>query len=166
MSITTDDEDLITDGAPAADPACRAPAVTSDRTANDGPTEGTVWLCRRIAQIPLGEALGLEHWWLMTPDREAGMGPCGGGVPGAHLDLPYITKACVNDHTGEHLRPDVQCEPLERVDSTCVDQKLNVDRPLGRWTPTNQCQTFVQEVLDSCKPDESLFDGSEGASSQ
>ena len=100
----------------------------------------------------------------MTPHREAGMGKCGGGVPGAQADLPYITETCVNDHSGEHRGAGVSCEPLAGVNPACVDEELTPGRPLGRCTVTNQCQTFVPNVLDACKPKESSSAGAEGAS--
>ena len=146
--------------------ASTLPTEVTDPNVGDPPSTGAVWLCRRVAQIQLGQELGLEHWWIMTPDREAGMGRCGGGVPGAQSDSPFITQTCVNDHNGEHAKTDVQCEPLSGFDPACVDDELKLGRPLGRWTPTNQCQAFVQEVLDACKPRESPSDGAEGTSGQ
>lgn len=145
---------------------CRAPPPGTREPVVDEPGEGVVLLCRRAAQVPLGQTLGLEHWWLMTPKSEAGMGACGGGVPSADSDVPYFTDTCINDHSGEHSKAGALCAPLKDVDPECVDGELALGRPLGVWTLTNQCQTFVQDVLDACKPHLAPFDGAEGRSGQ
>jgi len=151
--------------APLADKSSPALAESPGTAADDGHlSEGVVWLCHRVAHLPLAEAAGLEHWWLMTPTREAGMGGCGEGVPGNHVDSPYLTETCVNDHAGEHEQDDVSCFPLQDVDPTCVDAQLELGRPLGPWRADNQCHSFVENTVAACVPkQEEIFDGAEGA---
>lgn len=126
--------------------------------------DGNVWLCRRVAQIPVAESLGLEHWWLMTNRSEGGMGKCGAGVPGDRADSPYVTDTCVNDHSGEHLKEEVNCAPVANVDPKCVDRVLMSGQELGRWSLTNQCQTFARSLLEECERNDARNGGAEGAS--
>ncbi len=109
-----------------------------------------VELCTRTADIPVARELNLQHHWLRTSTREAGMGPDNGEVPGARLDSPLVTRTQVNDHTGRGDLPGSACTAKLQVDEACVDRELTLGRDLGRWTPTNQCQSFVAEVLEKC----------------
>jgi hypothetical protein len=129
----------------------------------DAPHSGSVWLCARPAQVAVLEALGLEHRWLMTTNKEAGMGAVGEGVPGDHVNLPFVTQTGINDHTGEHAKASAHCEPVANVDEACVDEKLAIGKPLGRWAPSNQCHTFAEAVLNECTPRSIQNDGAEGA---
>lgn len=36
------------------------------------------------------------------------------------------------------------------VDEDCVNKKLALGRATGRWSPYNQCQSFVQDVIREC----------------
>lgn len=99
--------------------------------------DANIWLCGRVANIPVAKDLGLEHRWLMTNFAEAGMGACGGGVPGNQADSPYVTETCVNDHTGEHASNAATCVPVGNIDRGCVDRVLKSHRELGAWTLTN-----------------------------
>jgi hypothetical protein len=109
-----------------------------------------VELCKRIAELPGARQLGVEHHWLRTSTKEAGMGPADGGVPGNRVDLPYVTQTRVNDHTGQGNLPGSTCERVADVDEACVNRELELGKPLGAWTPTNQCQTFAAGVLERC----------------
>ena len=162
-----DDERLSNESAARTHSGDRGPPRSDQSWAeSDAQASGTVWLCRRVAHLPLAETFQVEHWWLMTANREAGMGACGEGVPGGRSDSPYFTETCVNDHSGEHVHDDARCEPVGNADPACVDRELSVGRALGVWTPTNQCQSFAQGVLDDCTPRETRFEGAEGASSE
>lgn len=117
-----------------------------------------VEVCSRVASLPGNQYIGLEHWWIRTPNVEAGMGARGHGVPGheSRPDLPGIPVS-VNDHRGEGARADATCvSPQVRnpewkdVDRACVERQLRFGRDLGRWWPANQCQSFVTDVLDTC----------------
>ncbi len=91
--------------------------------------------------------LDLPHRWLKTDTREAGMGGIRGNVPGNQSgDRPFDPVQVV-DHTGRSKEPGASCEKVENVDEEKVNKQLRIGRPLGRWTPTNQCWSFVDEVL-------------------
>jgi hypothetical protein len=143
--------------APACSPQPRAP----EQKLFEGIREharNEVELCRRpadiiavrIADVMTGDALDLNHHWIRTAHREAGMGADGGGVAGHHLDIPFVTPETVNDHSGEGGRAGSGRQPVPGVDAACVDRELEVGKKLGTWTPWNQCQTFAKQVLDRC----------------
>jgi len=111
----------------------------------------TVYLCKRKADLWIN-IVGLKHHWLKTDAGEAGMGKCGGGVPGVDggSDKPY-SDTCNNDHSGESARPGVICEEITNVDEACVNSKILKSRATGSWEPLNQCQSYVQDILDECR---------------
>lgn len=41
-------------------------------------------------------------------------------------------------------------DPAWKINEACVNKQLQIGKPLGRFGPTNNCQTFVQETLDQC----------------
>ena len=46
-----------------------------------------------------------------------------------------------------------RCEPMKNVDEQCVDSKLEIGKPIGRFTPPlNHCQAFAYGVVNSCRP--------------
>ncbi|MBI2392272.1 MAG: hypothetical protein HYV09_21975 [Deltaproteobacteria bacterium] len=115
--------------------------------------KGKVELCERPADLPGNGKVGLMHWWLKTPMKEAGMGPAGGGIPG-HKDGPsgYLgVPTTINDHKGE--KP-TSCKPLDKVDVDCVNRELENGKPTGRWAPPfNDCHTVVVDVVKKCAVD-------------
>jgi RHS repeat-associated protein len=52
------------------------------------PSGLVVELCTRVADISVGREIGLSHYWIRTSSKEVGLGPAGGGVPGAQSDSP------------------------------------------------------------------------------
>ena len=114
-------------------------------------------LCQRPAQIAGGL---VTHQWIKTETKEAGMGPAvGNGIPGNQSDSPYVTKVAIRDHKGESDKPGATCEDIEWVDENKVNELLEIDKPLGTWTPVNQCQSFAAGVLglaDTREPDYNL----------
>jgi hypothetical protein len=32
-----------------------------------------------------------------------------------------------------------------------VNEQLRIGRPIGNWTPTNQCQSFASDVLNNAR---------------
>jgi hypothetical protein len=66
-----------------------------------------------------------------------------GDMPG---DLVQVT-----DHTGRSKQEGASCEKVKDVDEKKVNEQLKIGRPLGRWSPTNQCQSFTREVLDKAR---------------
>jgi len=116
----------------------------------DAATAQDVMFCHRTVHIPVADKFGVQHHWLKTSHVEAGLGAEDGKVPGdGDSSLPY-SMTRINDHTGESLGPDAHCVSLVGVDEACVDDKLEIGQLAGRWTLTNNCQTFVSEVLESC----------------
>jgi RHS repeat-associated protein len=109
-----------------------------------------VQVCCRPAEVAGGL---VDHCWIRTDSVEAGMGPAGGGVPGNQSDSPYVTQTQVNDHSSERGRPNVSCYSVPDISETCVDDNLRIGTPLGRWTLTNQCRSFVGNVLNRCSID-------------
>jgi len=80
------------------------------------------------------------------------MGATPGIVPaqGGNFDWP-LTPVQVVDHKGQSKAPNASCEKAPpKVDEKCVNQKLDLDRKLGRFHPGNQCHTFVKEVIKQC----------------
>jgi hypothetical protein len=41
------------------------------------------------------------------------------------------------------------CQEISDADEEKVNKQLEKFRPLGTWTPWNQCQTFASDVLDN-----------------
>lgn len=91
----------------------------------------------------------INHEWIKTDTKEAGMGAPGDTDVGNNMQLPY-SQVEVTDHTG---RTDGQCRTIDGVDDDKVNKALEIGRPLGLWHPFNQCQTFVREtLLNSANP--------------
>lgn len=131
----------------------RRAKLAAPPTPPDAPRAG-VQLCRRPADLPLNDRVGLEHHWLKTSTLEAGMGPAGGGVPGAK-DGPSgypLMQTEITDHTGQARGDDARCDDLPGVDAACVNEKLRIGRQTGRWAPPfNDCQTTTAGIIDDCK---------------
>jgi hypothetical protein len=110
----------------------------------------TVELCYRPAEIAFG--LG-NHHWLKTDTKSAGMGSNDPNVLniGDQFEAPFITKVYVRDHSDQ---VEVACIEQEHIIESCVDEKLEIGKYLGRFTPINHCQTFVKSVLRACETDE------------
>jgi len=121
-----------------------------------------VLLCKRVAELPLNEHLKIRHHFIVTEEKAAGAGHCGGGVPGhGQLDLP-LSPICINDHSSEVGTPGVVCEQVE-ADPNCVNRELEIGKHIGRWAPPfNDCQTFAADVIEECSTAPDL--GSQGAS--
>jgi hypothetical protein len=122
----------------------------------DGPYP--VDICAREADIPGKDIHHLQHWWLKTPDFEAGMGPLNAGIPGhGGSDWPFA-RTSINDHTGESQLPGAICVPAESIDLNwayedrqCLMDIMQIGRDSGRWTPNNQCHSVIEEALDKCQ---------------
>jgi hypothetical protein len=123
--------------------------------------------CTRPVQLPVADQIGLQHHWLKTSHVEAGLGPEDGSVPGDGKSALPFSMTRINDHTGQSLRGDAECVDVAGVDEACVEERLAVGQLAGRWTLTNNCQTFVSEVLADCAvrtPEDSPVElGAEGA---
>ena len=93
----------------------------------------------------------IDHQWIKTDSVEAGMGGTKGNIPGNQSgDLPY-DPVQVTNHAGRSLEKSASCRVVHNIDEKKVDQLLQIGRPLGRWTPFNQCHSFVRDTLDSAR---------------
>jgi RHS repeat-associated protein len=89
----------------------------------------------------------LDHQWLRTDTAEAGMGGTRGNIPGNQSgDMPG-DPVQVTDHTGRSKEKGASCTKVDGVDEKKVNDALRIGRPLGRWGPTNQCQSFARQTL-------------------
>lgn len=87
----------------------------------------------------------LEHCWLKTDTKEAGMGPAQEGpLPSWPFGIP--TK--INDHSKETSK---NCSEISSIDEDCVNQELEIGRSTGKWGPRNNCNTFADNIIDMCR---------------
>ena len=102
--------------------------------------------CCRPADIVFG---AVDHCWLKTDTVTAGMNEtakctaAGNNASG----LPYSTVV-VSDHSCDTA---TSCTDVTDVDEDCVNKQLTIGRYLGRFSPTNNCQTFVLQAISQCK---------------
>jgi RHS repeat-associated protein len=123
------------------------------------PTGLDVFLCSQpafgISSNPI------DHYWIKTSSREAGMGGTRGNVPGNESgDMPG-DPVQVTNHSGRSKEKGASCKKVDNVDEDIVNKQLTLGRPLGRWGPTNQCQSFARGVIDNARktpPNLSPFD--------
>ena len=74
----------------------------------------------------------------------------GGAVanPGEEYESLYVTRVQVTDHSGQSVtRPGAVCSTVGQVCVNKVEQQLQIGRPLGRFSLTNNCQTFCSVVI-------------------
>jgi RHS repeat-associated protein len=109
-----------------------------------------VFVCGRPADLPFPMGMS-NHEWLLTDTAEAGMGRAGGGVPAQNGESDFFgVPVEVVDHTGQSTEENSHCDHVQNVDEDCVNRMLQLRRDLGRFWPTNNCQTFVMDVLIQC----------------
>jgi RHS repeat-associated protein len=111
-----------------------------------------VYMCEQPADT-MFNFFGVPHKWIMTDSGEAGLGPCGGGVPGEDggpPDLPFI-QTCNNDHEGRWLTEGANCETVPGVDEACVNSQILQCKRAGRWMPGNTCWSYAEKTLDRCR---------------
>jgi len=91
----------------------------------------------------------VDHQWIKTDTVEAGMGGTKGHEPGNESgDMPGDPVAVLN-HSGRSNQEGASCKKVDNVDEKKVNNLLKIGRPLGRWGPLNNCQTFVHQVLQN-----------------
>ncbi len=89
----------------------------------------------------------IDHQWIRTDTVEAGMGGTRGNVPGNDSgDMPG-DPVQVTNHVGRSNEPGASCKVVKNVDEARVNSQLQIGRSLGRWGPTNHCQSFVAKTL-------------------
>jgi RHS repeat-associated protein len=89
--------------------------------------------------------------WIKTDTAEDGMGGLKGKEPGNESGAMPGDKVGVIDHSGRSHKPGAFCKKIENVDDKKVNEQLKLGRDLGRWGPTNQCQSFAREVLGNAR---------------
>jgi RHS repeat-associated protein len=105
----------------------------------------------------------IDHYWIKTDTVEAGMGGTRGNEPGNQSGDRPGDPVQVTDHTGRSKQKLASCEVVKDVDEKKVNDMLKIGRPLGKWGPTNQCQSFARGVLEKARttpPDLYPFDQS------
>jgi hypothetical protein len=107
-----------------------------------------VEICHRKAQIAFGL---VDHYWLKTDLKNAGMGSGKSeGQIGDKFEGPG-TKVFVIDHTNQI--PEACKESNDHIEE-CINQELEEGKYLGRFTPINNCQSYVKKVLKKCETPE------------
>jgi RHS repeat-associated protein len=103
---------------------------------------------------------GIGHCFIKTDTMTAGMGPANGGPLPA---CPLFIQTKIRDQSDRAVSPG-DCKDVPGADEECVNKALKIGTPTGRWTPTNQCFSVANDVLDKCNtckedgPDPFLFD--------
>jgi RHS repeat-associated protein len=89
---------------------------------------------------------GLKHCFIKTDKVSAGMGPANGGaLPGC----PYNSPTKITDQSSDAVSPG-DCNDVPGVDENCVNSALHIGTPTGKWTASNQCNSFVNGILEKC----------------
>jgi hypothetical protein len=110
---------------------------------------GKIEVCQRPAKIAFGL---VEHYWLRTDTIVAGMGSARAYKKyiGDEMEAAFI-KVFIVDHRDQ---PSKKCKEYTNHDEQCVNNELIIGKPLGRFTPMNQCLSFVKNVLKKCETPE------------
>jgi uncharacterized protein RhaS with RHS repeats len=87
----------------------------------------------------------VDHDWIKTDTKEAGMGPAGGGAEAGTSPVGDQTE--ITDHTGRSSESGSTCEDVPDVDENKVNELLEIGKSTGPWGPTNNCKSFVDDVL-------------------
>jgi hypothetical protein len=96
----------------------------------------------------------IDHQWIKTDTVEAGMGPVGGNGNAGNESGDWPGDPVeVTDHSGRHRQDGAHCEAITGVDENIVNELLGIGRGLGSWGPTNQCQSFVDDVINEATVD-------------
>jgi RHS repeat-associated protein len=109
-------------------------------------------------QICMQPAFGIswnpiDHYWIKTDSVEAGMGGTRGNEPGNQSGDRLGDPVQVTNHAGRSQQPLAHCTTLQNVDEQKVNDQLRIGRPLGKWTPSNQCYSFTNQVLENATVD-------------
>jgi len=76
---------------------------------------------------------------------EAGTGGTHGSIPGKGggicLAIPCKPRAERSKELG------ASCRRIDNVDEAKADAQLQIEQPLARWGPTDQCQSFCARTI-------------------
>ena len=123
--------------------------VGNDPVNGDDITGLAVEICRELAQTPILNFLGIQHQWIRTDTKEA-------GILGTWLDTS------IQGHPGFGDQPGSTCTAVPQVDEDCVNRHLALGQETGPWLPWSNCATFVSDVIRACSAG-SMNAGAEGA---
>lgn len=95
---------------------------------------------------------GFSHAYIQTNSNTFGLYPSG---------EPYFDPAQIVDDSMD----DGECVPQPDVDEACVDSFALYGGNWGPYGPSNNCGTFVADVLNACRTgtSETPFEGGEGS---
>jgi RHS repeat-associated protein len=104
-----------------------------------------VQICCRAAGILGGY---VDHCWITTNAKSAGMGADPNIRPGEQSEGIGMSVQ-ITDHSKDSA---IQCIPQKNVDEQCVNNQLQIGKPLGRFLPPfNQCQSFAYGTVNLCR---------------
>lgn len=112
--------------------------------------QARVEVCQRKAKIAFSL---VSHYWLRTDLVEAGMGSAR-DYQGDQIGDVYEgagTKVFIIDHSTQKAQ---KCKESLNHDEECINRELEIGKPIGRFTPFNNCLTFVRKVLRKCETPE------------
>jgi RHS repeat-associated protein len=90
----------------------------------------------------------INHCWVQTDTKSAGMGADPNILPGEQYE-GYGMPVQIIDHSKDTA---TQSTTINNVNEQCVNDKLKIGKPLGRFLPPfNQCQSFAYGVVNSCR---------------
>lgn len=93
----------------------------------------------------------VDHQWIKTDTIEAGMGGTRGNIPGNQSGDRLGDPVQVTDHSKRSEEKGSSCKKVSNVDEKKVNDQLKIGSPLGNWGPSNQCQSFVGDVLRNAR---------------
>jgi hypothetical protein len=99
------------------------------------------------------ERLDIRHWWMRTKNKEAGLGPRAGGVPGEGpynllRNMPLIPTS-INDHSGRGNRKGARCRRVPQIQNTCADNELQIGKQEGPFGVII-CKDIVEHIAARC----------------
>lgn len=104
-----------------------------------------VQICCRPAEVAGGL---VDHCWVKTDTISAGMGANPNIRPGQQYE-GYGMPVQITDHSKD---TPTSCTRQNNVDEQCVNSKLIIGKPIGRFLPPlNQCQSFAYGTVNSCR---------------
>ena len=73
------------------------------------------------------------------------MGPAeNGALP---MSPWYGTNTETRDHSSEITK---ECQSVSGCNENCINAAILSGRATGRWSPTNNCNTFIEQVIALC----------------
>lgn len=123
------------------------------RTGNGSRSSGPAYLYRRPTRFNFfGNEVSIGyHFWIKTDQKEAGLGPWGGAVPGqGNSDIPYVTQTSINDHSGESDSPNAERFLITGVDVDMLNEQLKIGSFRGPWVfGLNDCVTTCANIIEA-----------------